>query len=414
MGELPRGKGRRGSRGLLSPALLIFLAVMASPLLLLTSLSREENLLSRKYLLQKRARQLAEYAFWEWFTRAQQGGSPWSPPRSPLFGTTSPWASPALRGNKAGGSFEAGATWRSDRGDDDGDPGTTLVLYNKVFGFPSSPFPTGGYPVTDVRVRGVIGRQRAVLDIALTITPYLADRTAALTSAGPVIVQGPAVIDGRLPSPAAAPEPTSSGGVAAVASPGPVTVSGDVVLLDGRENPAADPPLPGDVTSPYAVLGLPPASRYLEKRKFLPAGIQPWTGTTFIGESFRGTILGSGTLVVHNPSFVPAKYLASWKRSRSEEAEGFDPSYDHLDPANQPAVLEPAGESRFEGVVIADDFRPGCGRLDILGQLFILHPLPVTLAMSEGLTIVYRPDSIREFVHGDSDLILAWSLGRDE
>ena len=91
-----------------------------------------------------------------------------------------------------------------DVGDADGDPATTVVLFDRSFGHAASPLPRGGYPVLQVLVtaQGGESRQAIVAEVApVTCAPAI---TAAWTAAGPLDLSGDIRVAGAAALPALA------------------------------------------------------------------------------------------------------------------------------------------------------------------------------------------------------------------
>jgi hypothetical protein len=385
----------RANGGLVSPVLMVVLGLLLLPMLSLSLLSWEETLLSRRYVLTRKVSLLLEYAYWKWAAAVDQGIPGFAPRPEPLYAAIEPWTSEILDGRWEGGDYRVVAGFCPDSYDADGRPETGIFLYNRSFGFPESPFVSGGYPVITVSVESSIGRCRKGLDVEVTWTPYRPPEWAALIAGGSLNLSGPLTITG-----------TSA---AAVAVGGAVSTSGEVSLLNGPGEPVDEAmDFSGRLANPYRVLDLPSASRYLEKRRFLNHGPPPWQGTVYIDGDYTGAVEGRGTLIVHNPSYDPVKYEASLLWSLGTDSSEFDPRYSHLDPANQPALLQPWGDGSFEGLIIADDFSPGPGHLTVLGQVIILSREVVQVGMDQGMSITYRRESISEHSHGECDLILSW------
>lgn len=402
------------SCGFASPALLLLICLFITPVVLLSTLSFQENVLSKKVLLKKKAFHLAEYAIWEWLARSGMGFSGFRPDDENHFSADGSWISSRANGSWEGGSYLSWGEYKEDDYDLDGRPDTTIVLYNREFGYSSSPFEEGGYPVIDIHSRGTFGSHAVSLVASVSNTVFSPLSTAALTAGGRLTIIGDALVDGRpgdLP-PGGESEPYP--GISAVAAAGPLETEGDVILIDA---PGSSPAIiePGiTLAGPYAILGKPPASLLLEKRADAENTSLPFEGITCFKEDYSGVLKGSGIVIVHNPQFDPERYLASYRYSLGLESPGYDPSYSHLDPANRPAVLEPSGDSLFLGILIADDFRPGSGSLKVLGQMFLLNPLGVDLGMSEGVVITYGPATTRKYAHGDIDNILSWKVDDPE
>ncbi len=403
-------KKEAGGRGFISPVVLVLLCLLAAPLAVMVALAREETMLTHKEILRRRAFRLAEYAFREWSARADRG-LPGQPPRSGLFDARAPWSSPPLTVRDNLGSYSSSAAFRLDHADQDGEAQTNVVLFNRAFGFAASPFTTGGYPVLDLHLAGGVGIHRADLRVALTWIPFLPPDTAALTVGGPVHLAGPALISGR-PHHADGNEDASLfPGVPAVWSSGPLETDAGVDLA-AAPGAVAEEILPARrLRDPYTVLGLPSAARYLEKIAYRNPSPPPWSGIVRFSGDYRGEVRGEGTIIVHNPLFDPVLDRASRDHAAGLDNQAWDPAYSHLDPARRPASLEPLGECLFRGVVIADDFLPGIGSLQVNGQLIILQSSGATLGMSGGLIVRYSREAVREFVHGDCDLVLDWHQG---
>lgn len=270
-----------------------------------------------------------------------------------------------------------------DAGDADGDPGTTVVLFDRSFGHAASPLLQGGSPVLQVLVTAQSGesRQTIVAEVApVTCAPAV---NAAWTAAGPLELSGDIRVAG------AAALPALSGG-------SPVRLF-DGAVVDGATAPDPQPPPPAEVLRILNPGGTLPR---LEDLPEPPPGGRP-EGLLWSRGDYSGSLDGRGILIVHNPDFDPAKHEAS--RMAIEEgvlAEDYDPVYSHLDPSRQPARLEIVSGGAFSGVIIADRVGGATARFTLAGALVTLTRSPQTLTASSPLRIIGSRDAIRRSGRG--------------
>jgi len=258
-----------------------------------------------------------------------------------------------------------------DVGDADGDPATTVVLFDRSFGHAASPLPRGGYPVLQVLVTAQAGenRQAIVAEVApVTCAPAI---TAAWAAAGPLDLSG----DIRVVGTAALP---------ALAGRSPVRLFTGAVI-DGELTLDPRPPLPADV-----LLILNPGGT-LSRLEDLP---EPSRGGNLAGllwsrGDYSGPLNGQGIFIVHNPDFDPVRHEAS--RIAIEDGvpgEGYDPAYSHLDPSRQPARLEIISGGSFSGVIIADRVGSAAAPFTLTGAFVTLTRSPQAITASWPLRII--------------------------
>jgi hypothetical protein len=209
-----------------------------------------------------------------------------------------------------------------DVGDADGDPATTVVLFDRGFGHASSPLQRGGWPVLQVLVtaRGGESRQAIVAEVtSVTCAPVV---TAAWTAAGPLDLAGDIRIAGEATFPA-------------VAGRSPARFL-EGAAIEGEQ--VSDP----QMQLYTGVLQILNAGGTLARLDELP---EPAPGGNLEGlfwsrGDYSGALDGKGILVVHNPAFDPVRHEASRiALERGVFVDGYDPSYSHLDPSRQPARL---------------------------------------------------------------------------
>jgi hypothetical protein len=258
-----------------------------------------------------------------------------------------------------------------DIGDADGDPATTVVLFDRSFGHGASPLPRGGYPVLQVLVTAQSGesRQAIVAEVApVTCAPVV---TAAWAAAGPLDLSGDIRVLGAAVLPA-------------LAGRSPVRLF-DGAVIDGDLTLDPDPPFPAEV------LRILNPGGTLSRLEDLP---EPSAGGNLVGVSwshgdYSGPLDGKGIVIVHNPAFDPAKHEAS----RIAIADGvlvedYDPAYSHLDPSRQPARLEITSGGSFSGVIIADCIGSATAPFTLTGALVTLTRSPLALTASAPLRII--------------------------
>jgi hypothetical protein len=257
-----------------------------------------------------------------------------------------------------------------DVGDADGNPATTVVLFDRSFGQAASPLQRDGFPLVQllVTVEGGGSRHAIVAEVApVTCAPVI---TAAWTAAGPLELAGDIRVAGTTR-------------LAAVAGRSLAQIS-DGAVVDGES--LVDPLMP----MPTDVLQILNPGGTLQRLEDLP---EPPAGGTMRGlfwsrGDFSGPLDGEGILVVHNPSFNPVKHEAS--RLAIEEGilvDGRDPLYSHLDPSRQPARLGIDAGGSFSGVVIADAIGGAAAAFTLTGGLITLVRSPLEVNASSPLRI---------------------------
>ena len=270
-----------------------------------------------------------------------------------------------------------------DVGDADGDPATTVVLFNRSFGHVASPLPRGGYPVLQVLVtaQGGASRQAIVAEVApVTCAPVI---TAAWASAGPLDLSGDIQVEGAADLPA-------------------LIAGGPVRLFDGARVEGLPPP--GPLPQPPAdVLGILNPGGTLSRLEDLPGPSRGGNleGVRWSRGDYSGPLEGKGIFIVHNPAFDPARHEAS--RIAIEDGvlvEDYDPAYSHLDPSRQPARLEIINDGAFVGVIIADLVGSATAEFTLTGALVTLTRSALALAASSPLRIVGSGDAIERSGRG--------------
>lgn len=257
-----------------------------------------------------------------------------------------------------------------DLGDADGDPATTVVLFNRGFGHTASPLSRGGYPVVQLLVtaEGGESRQTLVAEVApVTCAPAI---SAAWTAAGPLDLAGDIRVDGTTTLPA-------------VAGRGQIRLF-DGAVIDGEF--ITDPPQ----APPADVIKILNAGGTLSRLEDLPeppaSGI--FNGLTWSRGDYSGPLGGGGIFIVHNPAFDPVKHEAS--RLAIEESvfvEDRDPAYSHLDPSRQPARLEIINGGSFSGLIVADSVGSVTTRFTLTGALVTLARSPLAVTARSPLRI---------------------------
>lgn len=257
-----------------------------------------------------------------------------------------------------------------DLGDADGDPATTVVLFNRGFGHAASPLSQGGYPVVQLLVaaEGGESRQTLVAEVApVTCAPAI---SAAWTAAGPLDLAGDIRVEG-----------TTS--LLAVAGRSPIRLF-DGAVIDGAS-------ITNQPQSPLAdVITILNAGGTLSRLEDLPepsaSGILD--GLSWSRGDYSGPLGGRGIFVVHNPAFDPVKHEAS--RLAIEESifvEDRDPAYSHLDPSRRPARLEVTGGGSFSGLIVADSVGSVTTRFTLTGALITIARFPQTVTARSPLLI---------------------------
>jgi hypothetical protein len=262
-----------------------------------------------------------------------------------------------------------------DARDADGDPATPVVLFDRSFGYADSPRVRGGYPVVQVLVTaaGAASAQAIAAEVAaVTCAPQL---EAAWTAAGALALSGDIRVGGSSP---------------AVIGRGAVLLSDGAAVEGGA---ASDPGLP----LPDDALRILSAGGTLARLEELPAPVpgSEVRGIVWSRGDFTGALTGEGILIVHNPAFDPRKHEAS--RRAIEEGvigEDYDPGYSHLDPARQPARLEPAPGGTFRGVIVADTVGSCWSAFMLTGGLVTLSRSPQSVIGYAPLRIVHSAAEI--------------------
>ncbi len=258
-----------------------------------------------------------------------------------------------------------------DLGDADGDPATTVVLFDRSFGHTASPLPRGGSPVLQVLVtaQGGASRQTIVAEVApVTCAPVIA---AAWATGGSLDLSGDIRVEGAAALPA-------------LIAGGPVRLL-DGAVIDGELAPVPSPPLSADL---LRILNPGGTLTRLEDLPEPPRGGNP-EGLFWSRGDYSGPLAGTGILIVHNPSFDPVKHEAS--RIAIEQGvlvEDYDPAYSHLDPSRQPARLDIINGGSFGGVIIADVVGGATDPFTLTGALVTLTRSPLTVTASSPLRIV--------------------------
>jgi len=258
-----------------------------------------------------------------------------------------------------------------DVGDADGEPATTVMLFDRSFGHSASPLLRGGYPLLQVLVtaQGGESRQTVVTEVApVTCAPAI---TAAWAAAGPLDLTG----DIRIVGAAALP---------ALIAGGPVRFF-DGAVIDGELAPVPRSPLPAEVLRILNPGGTLPRLEDLPE----PSRAGNPEGLVWSRGDYSGPLDGKGIFIVHNPAFDPVKYEAS--KLAIEEGvpgEGYDPGYSHLDPSRQPARLEMISSGSFSGVIIADVVGSATAPFTLTGALVTLTRSALSLTASAPLRII--------------------------
>lgn len=256
-----------------------------------------------------------------------------------------------------------------DRGNADGDPATTVVLFDRSFGHVASPLPRGGSPVLQVLVSAQSGesRQAIVAEVApVTCAPVVA---AAWMAAGPLELSGDIRVAGAADLPA-------------------ISGSAAVRLFDGAIVDGGFAPGPAPPVEVIRILNPGGTLSRLEDLPEPPAGGNP-EGLLWSRGDYAGPLDGKGILIVHNPAFDPAKHEAS--RVALEEGVfvgEYDPGYSHRDPSRQPARLEIVSGGSFNGVIIADLVGGATARLTLTGALVTLTRSVQAVSASSALRII--------------------------
>lgn len=269
-----------------------------------------------------------------------------------------------------------------DLHDADGDPATTVVLFNRSFGYAASPLVRGGYPVVQllVNVQGGGSRQSIVAEVAsVTCSPLV---PAAWMAAGPLDLSGDIRVEGTTALPA-------------LAGGNPVRLF-DGAVIDGELASGPSPPPVGvlQILNPGATL-----SR-LDEIPEPPTCGNP-VGLFWARSDYSGPLEGSGILIVHNPAFDPVKHEASrMALEGGVPGEQYDPAYSHLDPSRQPARLDILTGGAFSGVMIVDAIGSSTARFTLTGALVTLTRSPLVFSTASPLRIVGSRDAIERSGRG--------------
>lgn len=308
---------------------------------------------------------------------------------SPIPGTVfhAPWPAPGLavrRWEDGGWTLSRRVCLIPDVGDTDGDPATTVALFDRSFGHDASPLQRAGYPVLQLLISAQRGesRQTIVAEVApVTCAPQI---SAAWTAAGPLDLAGDIRVSGTAELPA-------------VAARSPASLS-EGAAIDGEQ--ATDPSMP----LPAEVLTILNAGRTLSALDDLPEPSPDGTldGLFWSRGDYCGPLDGEGILVVHNPDFDPVKHEAS----RIAIAEGlpgedYDPAYSHLDPSRQPARLEIVVGGSFSGLIVADTVGSATSAFTLTGALVTLNRSSQSVTATSPLRVNASTDAIDRGGHGD-------------
>lgn len=304
----------------------------------------------------------------------------------PEASLNAPWPAPGVPARRwQDGSWDCSrrVCLIPDVGDVDGDPATTVVLFDRSFGHEASPLARGGSPVVQLLVAAAAegSRQTIVAEVApVTCAPAVA---AAWTAAGALRLSGDLRVAGAATLPA-------------VAGRSPAQLA-DGAVIDGEQQ--IDPLL----SLPDEVLRILNAGATLPRLEDLPeppaAGVL--NGLFWSRGDYSGTLDGRGILVVHNPAFDPVKHEAS--RLAIEEGvfvEERDPAYSHLDPSRQPARLGLALGGSFSGVIIADAVGNAMAAFTLTGALVTLSRSPLSVAALAPLRVNGSPAAIERAGRG--------------
>lgn len=292
--------------------------------------------------------------------------APWSPPGvPPRCWQDGPW------------SCSRRVRLIPDVRDLDGDPATTVLLFNRSCGRQGSPVARGGYPVFQVLVTAESGESRQAIAaevVPVTCAPAV---TAAWTAAGPLHLSGDIRVAGAAT-------------LDAVSGSGAVLLSGGAVV-EGANAVAPQEPLPADI---LRFLNAGATLTTLAELPEPPSGA-PLRGLLWSRGDYSGPLDGEGILVVHNPSFDPVKHEAS--RLALEEGllvEGRDPAYSHLDPTRQPARLGFGVGGAYRGVIVADVVGGTATAFTLTGALVTLSRSPLAVASSAQLRVLGSREAI--------------------
>ncbi len=298
-----------------------------------------------------------------------------------------PWPAPGLavrRWEDGGWALSRRICLIPDVDDTDGDPATTVVLFDRSFGYAASPLQRLGYPVLQLLVsaEGGESRQTIVAEVApVTCAPEI---TAGWAASGALDLTGDIRVEGTEHLPA-------------LAGRSPARLFGGSVI-EGDQIVDPDMVLPADV---LPILNAGETLSVLENLpEPSPDGVH--NGLFWSRGDYSGPLDGEGILVVHNPDFDPVKDEAS--RMAIEEgvfAEGYDPAYSHLDPSRQPARLEITVGGAFCGVIIADMIGNATAAFTLTGALVTLTRSSHAVTAFSPLLISGSSDAIERSGHGD-------------
>jgi len=359
---------RRGERGSALMAAVGVLSVMTLLATMSLMAGGADLAIATRLFRERAAFYAAESALETALDEIGSGGGP-----IPEASLRAPWPSPGIpvrRWQEGGWACSRRICLVPDVGDADGAADTTVVLFDRGFGFEASPLPRGGYPVVQLLVTAERGesRQAVVAEVAaVTCAPVIA---AAWTAAGPLELGGDIRVAGEEY-------------LSAVAGWSPVRLLAGAVL-EGEQ--VADPRL----SLFTGVLEILNAGGTLPRLDELPEPIAGGSrdGLFWSRGDYSGPLDGRGIFIVHNPAFDPIKHEAS--RIALEggvPGEGYDPAYSHLDPVRQPARLDIPAGGAFDGVVIADVLGGVTAGFTLTGALITLTRSPLTVSASSPLRI---------------------------
>lgn len=306
-----------------------------------------------------------------------------------------------LRGSLAGWSFQWRAHLLNDSRNSDADPATSVLLFNRSFGYAGSPLLSGGFPVVRIRLLAERNGSRGALiaDVTpLVLNPSLA---SGWTAGGGIALKGEFFISGREHDYEGRILPDSSGDVGGVLAGGEVLL-GEEAFIAGRtgkeiivdpQSGLADAPLsllnPGDTLADMEDLPPPPEDG------------GSISGMVYFPGDFHGPLRGEGVVVVHNPRFLPAAYEASLLAvEEGIITSAYDPDYSHLDPACQPAVLEILDGGIFKGLVVADSIGAVFDETTVVGAVVTLSRSLMEVRAEEPMTVLYSGETLAKVSRG--------------
>jgi len=303
--------------------------------------------------------------------------------------------------------------WRidhlADLRDLDDDPDTPVILFNGSFGYGESPFERGGYPVFQVEVLAADGGIRKAVVTEVTPLPLNPTVEAAWSAGGGLVLEGRVTVSGQDHDLDGLLYADPSRYLPGLLARGPVVLVGGALAV-GAPGGAADAPRPELPGNPLEVLNAGGALKDLSTLPPPPEG-ERLQGIFFTGRTYRGPLEGEGVLVVHNPRFLPGPFEAS--RIFFEEGlltEDFDPSYSHLDPDCQPAVLDILEGGSFQGLVVADAAVSAMDGTTIIGALFTLSRSPQRLRAEAPVKILFSRESLARAGRGPLSLRLGFKV----